>query len=293
MSTRAFTPLLLLDRHRQGAAWPNVAQSRLFDQFAPSVVIGYTRGHAHPTAPGALSPGRSLHHALVPLLLPSCQMIVSPSLLPLASHLQQLIPKHILVLLGFVGVQLAIGFGIGLGVWISRIRDERIGMEDRRLWFPVNWRYHSGTLMTVQTQTALSRDFDQLRGGAGGGGQGDMAGTERDTAHRPVDTGALVFAPGSKILPVLVHVPIVLTGAALCLCPADAMGASHVVAVVTLQAFVVVAGSPLVTVLVELSRTHLTAATAVRDRADPRGTGRGAHGTLTHHRTHSRHPAHC
>lgn len=61
------------------------------------------------------------------------------------------------------------------------------------------------------------------------------------------------------------------------------MGPAHIVAVVALQAFVVVAGPSLVAVLVELGGTHLAAAAAVGDRADPRGAGRGSGGALAHH----------
>lgn len=53
-----------------GAAGPNVAQPRLLDQLAPSVVIGNSRGNTHPTAAGALGPGRSLDHTVVSHLTP-------------------------------------------------------------------------------------------------------------------------------------------------------------------------------------------------------------------------------
>lgn len=47
--------------------------------------------------------------------------------------------------------------------------------------------------------------------------------------------------------------------------PADAMGTAHIVAVVALQAFMVVTGPSFMAILVELSSTHLAAAAAVRD----------------------------
>lgn len=71
--------------------------------------------------------------------------------------------------------------------------------------------------------------------------------------------------------------------------PADAMGTAHIVAIVALQAFVMVAGPSFVAVLVELSGTHLAAAAAVRHRADPRGTRRRPRRTLAHHWTASSH----
>lgn len=67
------------------------------------------------------------------------------------------------------------------------------------------------------------------------------------------------------------------------------MGTPDIIAVVALQAFVVVAGSSFVAVLVELGGAHLAAAAAVRDRADPWGTGWRPRWTLTHHGTASRH----
>lgn len=67
------------------------------------------------------------------------------------------------------------------------------------------------------------------------------------------------------------------------------MGTAHIVAIVTLQAFVVVAGPPLMAILVELRRTHLTAATAIGDKADPWGTEPGPCRTLTDHGTARQH----
>lgn len=129
----------------------------------------------------------------------------------------------------------------------------------------MNWGYHCGAFVAVDAKAALSWDFDQLRGRAGWRSQGHMAGTEGYTPHCAVYTGALVFTSCTEVLPILIHASVIFTGAAICLCPADAMGAPHIVAVVTLQAFVVVAGLPLVAVLVELCCTHFTAATAIRD----------------------------
>lgn len=118
-----------------------------------------------------------------------------------------------------------------------------------------------------------------------------MAGTERHATHCSVDAGALVFASRVEVLSILIHASIVFAGTAIDLCPADAMGAPHIVAVVTLKALVVVAGLPFMTILVELRCTHFTTTTAVRDQADPGGTGRGSCWTFADHWTASHHPA--
>lgn len=68
MGTRALPSFL--DRDRHGAAGPNVAQARLLDQLTPGIVVGNTRGDAHPTAPRTLGPGSSLNHALISHLPP-------------------------------------------------------------------------------------------------------------------------------------------------------------------------------------------------------------------------------
>lgn len=47
--------------------------------------------------------------------------------------------------------------------------------------------------------------------------------------------------------------------------PADAMGTAHIIAIVALQAFMVVTGPSFVAILVELSGTHLAAAAGVRN----------------------------
>lgn len=85
---------------------------------------------------------------------------MSTCLLPLAPHLHQLIPQIVLVLLGFVGVQLAVWFGIRFGVVVGWVRDEGIRMEGWRLGFPVNWRYDCCSLVTVDGAAALAWDFD-------------------------------------------------------------------------------------------------------------------------------------
>lgn len=64
-----------LDRDRHGATGPNVAQARLLDQLTPGIVIGNTRGDAHPTAPGTLGPGSSLNHALISHLPPGYERL--------------------------------------------------------------------------------------------------------------------------------------------------------------------------------------------------------------------------
>lgn len=75
MGTRALPSFL--DRDRHGAAGPNVAQARLLDQLTPSIVVGNTRGNAHPAAPGTLRPGSGLNHTLISCLPPGCQVLVA------------------------------------------------------------------------------------------------------------------------------------------------------------------------------------------------------------------------
>lgn len=92
-----------------------------------------------------------------------------------------------------------------------------------------------------------------------------MAGAEGHTSHRSIDAGALVLATSTEILTVLINFTVVFTRAPVCLRPADAMCPAHIVAVVALQAFVVVAGPSFVAILVELSSAHLTAAAGIRN----------------------------
>lgn len=155
----------------------------------------------------------------------------------------------------------------------------------------MNWGDYGSSLVAVDAEAALAWHLDQLRGRAGRGRQGDVAGAEGNAAHRSIDAGALVFATSTEILTILINPSVVFAGTAFCLCPADAMGTAYVVAVVALQAFVMVAGPSFMAVLVKLGGAHLAAATAVGHRADPRGTGRGPCRTLTHHRTASTHQA--
>lgn len=291
VGTRALPPSLHGDRH--GAAGPNVAQACLLDQLTPGIVIGNTRGNAHPTAPGALGPGSGLNHTLVSHLPPGCQVLVSTGLVPLAPQLHQLVAQGVFLLFGFVREELAERLGVGLRVRVSRVGNEGVGRVSRELGSPVRRGHHGGPLVAVDAEAALARHFDQLRRRTGRGRQRHVAGTERHAPHRPVDAGALVLATGTEILPVLVNAAVVLAGTSLRLCPADAVRAAHVVAIVALQPFVVVAGTALVAVLVELGGAHLAAAASVGDGADPRGARRGARRALAHNRTVSHHHADC
>lgn len=74
-----------------------------------------------------------------------------------------------------------------------------------------------------------------------------------------------MLATSTEILAILINPSVVFAGAAFCLRPADAMGTADIIAIVALQAFMVVAGPPFVTVLVELGSAHLAAAAAIRD----------------------------
>lgn len=254
-----------LDGDRHGAARPNVAQARLLGQLTPGIVIGNTRGDAHPTAPGTLGPGSSLNHTLISHLPPGRQVLVSTWLVPLAPHLHQLVAKGVLLLFGLVGVQLPVRFRVRLWVRVSWVGDEGVKRVGWRLGSAVHRRHHGRPLVAVDAQAALARHLDQVWRRTGWGRQGDMAGAKGHAAHRPVDAGALVLATGAEILTVLINPPVVLARAAFCLCPADAMRAAHIIAIVALQAFMVVAGPSFVTVLVELGSAHLAAAAAIRD----------------------------
>lgn len=125
--------------------------------------------------------------------------------------------------------------------------------------------HDSGSLMAVDAEAALARDFDQLWRRTGGGCQGHVAGAKGHAPHCSVDAGALVLAAGTEILPILINPAVVFTGAALRLGPADAVGAAHIIAVVAFESFMVVTGPPLVAVLVELGGAHLAAAAAIGD----------------------------
>jgi len=69
----------------------------------------------------------------------------------------------------------------------------------------------------------------------------------------------------------------------------DAPGHGHVVAVITLQPFVVVAWPHRAAVLVQLGRTHLAAPTSIRHGADSWGADRGLVGAVAHGRAASSH----
>lgn len=119
--------------------------------------------------------------------------------------------------------------------------------------------------MAVDAEAALTWHLDQLRGRTRRGCKGHMAGAKGNTPYCSINAGALVLATSTKILAILVNPPVVFAGATFGLGPADAMGTAHIIAVVALQAFMVVTGPSFVAILVELGGTHLAAATAVGD----------------------------
>ena len=145
-------------------------------------------------------------------------MLVSTWLVPLAPQLHQLVAHGVLLLLGFVGVQLPVGFGIRLVEGVGRVGEEGVRRVDRRLGSSVCRGHDGGSLVAVDAEAALAWYLDQLRGRTGGGRQGHVAGAKGHTAHRSVDAGALVFATGAEVLAVLVNPPVVFAGAALGLC---------------------------------------------------------------------------
>lgn len=71
-----------------------------------------------------------------------------------------------------------------------------------------------GALVAVHTETALSRNPDQLWVRAGGRGRRQLVVTQRSAADCTVDAAALVFTASSEGLTILVNPAIVLTCAA-------------------------------------------------------------------------------
>lgn len=240
-----------LDRDGHGAAGPNVAQARLLDHLTVSIVICNARRNAHPTAPGTLGPGSGLNHALITCLLPGCQVLVSTWLAPLASGFHQFVAKGILLLFVFVSVKLPVRLWKSLRVGIHWVGNERrVRRVSGRLGSAIYRGHDCGSLVAVDAEAALAGHLDQLRGRAGRRRQGHVAGAKRHAPYRSIDASALVLATSSEVLAVLINPTTVFTGAALGLCPADAMGSAHIIAIIALQSFMVVARAPLMAVLV-------------------------------------------
>lgn len=148
----------------------------------------------------------------------TCQvLVVSTWLVPLAPHFHQLVAHGVLLLFGFVRVQLPIRFRIRFWVRVGRIWNEGVRRVDWRLGSPVRRGDDGGSLVAVDAEAALAWHLDQLRGGTGRGSQGHMAWAKGHAAHRSIDAGALVLATSPEILTVLINPPVVFTGAALCL----------------------------------------------------------------------------
>lgn len=134
---------------------------------------------------------------------------------PFAHHLHQLVAHGVLLLLGFVGVQLPIRFGVWLGVSVGRVWNEGVRLVNRRLGSPVQSRHDAASLVAVDGEAALAGNLDQLWGRTGRRRQRDVAGAEGHAAHRPVNAGALVLATSAEVLAVLVNAAVIFTGAPL------------------------------------------------------------------------------
>lgn len=147
----------------------------------------------------------------------------------------------------------------------------------RRLAFP---REVPDSLVAVDGVAALPWGPNKSGVGAGGGGCRQLVVAERSAAHSSINAGALVFTTSLKTLSVLVQSAVQLTCAPLSFSSTDPPIHGHVVAIVTLQAFVVIAGGQGAAVLVELSGAHLTAPTAVGHHAHACGTDWGLRGAL-------------
>lgn len=117
---------------------------------------------------------------------------------------------------------------------------------------------------------ALPRHFDQPGIGASQRGKGKLLRTQRDASHRPVNASALVFAVRLETLSVLVDPAVVLARSSLRFGSADASGGPVAGPEVALETLGVVAWLGLATVFVQLSGTHFTTTTAIRDQTDSR-----------------------
>ncbi len=127
------------------------------------------------------------------------QMLSTARFVPLFLHLQKLVAQGVF---GLVGVRLWSGFLVGVQV------REQIRRPSE------HWREDGGLAVTVHAETALAGDFDQSRWGTGGWCQRNIGGAKGHAAHRPVDTGALVFAARVEVFSVLIHAAVVFTRAA-------------------------------------------------------------------------------
>lgn len=95
------------------------------------------------------------------------QVLVVTQLVPLASHLHELVAKAVLLLFVLVRVKLPERFRIWIWVGIGRIGNEWVGRVNGGLGSPVHWGNHRGSLVAVDAQAALAGHLDQLRGGTG------------------------------------------------------------------------------------------------------------------------------
>lgn len=143
------------------------------------------------------------------------QVLVSTWLVPLAPHLHQLVAHGVLLLFGFVGVQLPVGFRVRLWVRVRRVWDEGVRRVRWRLGSAVHWGHDGGPLVAVDAEAALAWHLDQLWRRTGRGRQGHVAGAKGNAAHCPVDAGALVFATGAEVLAILVDPPVIFARASL------------------------------------------------------------------------------
>lgn len=185
----------------------------------------------------------------------------------------------------FPGSRLGIPQVIGqLQLLVRPVQDRVIPMSGlalfrrRHLVFP--WEL-PGSLVAVSGVAALPWGLDESGVGAGRGGCGQLIVTERSAAHSAINAGALVFTTSLKTLSVLVHSAVILTCAPLSFGSTDALIYGYVVAIVTLQAFMVIAGFQWATVLIELSSAHLTAPTPIGHCTHTCRTDRGLCGALT------------
>lgn len=130
------------------------------------------------------------------------QMLSTAWFVPLFLHHCKFVAQGVF---GLVGVRLWSGFLVGVQVR-EQIR--------RRLRPSEHWREDGGLAVTVHAEAALAGDFDQSRCGTGWWCQRNIGGAKGHAAHRPVDTGALVFAARAEVFSILIHAAVVFTRAA-------------------------------------------------------------------------------
>lgn len=191
--------LSFLGRDGQAVARPYGADPRFPLQLALRVLVGDTRGNAHPTGPGALGPVGGLEGTLLLQAVPHGQVFVAVFTLPAAMlDVCKLVGEHQLIF-SVVRCRMVLRSGQVVLWWRNRV---------------LRWKV-PGALMAVDTEAALPGYPDQPWVGAGWGRWWKLVATEGSAANSAINAGTLVFAAGTEALAVLVDPAVVLTCASL------------------------------------------------------------------------------